>query len=76
MENTKINEKMIAVLKENGLSISVADFNLPLNFDSLKYMQLLISMEEEFGYSFEEIELVDVETINDLNILIRKKANE
>lgn len=44
-----------------------------LGLDSLDKAEIMINIEDEFGFEFEEEEMFDVKTVQDLLDLINKK---
>ncbi len=64
-------EKVQQMVAEH-LSISVdkvkpeSDFVVDLEADSLDIVEMLISLEDSFGIEFEDSEMVDIKTVQDV----------
>lgn len=62
------------------LGISVDDIKLDsdivngLGADSLDVIQMLNAMEEEYGFSFTDDEIVSIKTVGDVVALIEKRV--
>lgn len=71
-----IKTRLVNLLNENGFQIVMDNLNYSLDFDSLKYMELLILIEEEFGFDLNESDFIELDTFKDLFALIAKKYEE
>ena len=69
-ELTQMLQKHLKVDLENvSLTTSIRD----LNIDSLDFMEILMDVEEEYGVTFSNDELLSMKTLEDLyNVLSRK----
>ncbi|EAG8831409.1 hypothetical protein C6R97_14605, partial [Listeria monocytogenes] len=56
----------------NGMFISSEDLNIKLDFDSVKFMEVLIDIETTFDIVIPDNELINLDTVADLNELIKK----
>ncbi|EHK2484406.1 hypothetical protein ABUD21_000064 [Listeria monocytogenes] len=52
--------------------ISSEDLNIKLDFDSVKFMEVLIDIETTFNIVIPDNELINLDTVADLNELIKK----
>ncbi|HAM2024563.1 TPA: hypothetical protein IAD83_002765, partial [Listeria monocytogenes] len=52
--------------------ISSEDLNIKLDFDSVKFMEVLIDIETTFDIVIPDNELINLDTVADLNELIKK----
>ncbi|EAC6732895.1 hypothetical protein GM60_14965, partial [Listeria monocytogenes] len=59
-------------LRDNGMFISSEDLNIKLDFDSVKFMEVLIDIETTFDIVIPDNELINLDTVADLNELIKK----
>ncbi len=72
-------EKCAAIIADM-LGISVDDIHADsdivngLGADSLDVIQMLNAMEEEYGFSFEDDEIVSIKTVGDVVALIEKRV--
>lgn len=72
-------EKCSAIIADM-LGISVDDVKLDsdivngLGADSLDVIQMLNAMEEEYGFSFTDDEIVSIKTVGDVVALIEKRV--
>ncbi|EAF6702825.1 hypothetical protein AUQ64_14355, partial [Listeria monocytogenes] len=57
---------------DNGMFISSEDLNIKLDFDSVKFMEVLIDIETTFNIVIPDNELINLDTVADLNELIKK----
>ncbi|EAG9701930.1 hypothetical protein D4B21_14355, partial [Listeria monocytogenes] len=57
---------------DNGMFISSEDLNIKLDFDSVKFMEVLIDIETTFDIVIPDNELINLDTVADLNELIKK----
>ncbi|HCD9507318.1 TPA: hypothetical protein U0U39_002802, partial [Listeria monocytogenes] len=48
------------------------DLNIKLDFDSVKFMEVLIDIETTFDIVIPDNELINLDTVADLNELIKK----
>ncbi|HFK0003541.1 TPA: acyl carrier protein, partial [Listeria monocytogenes] len=60
------------ILRDNGMFISSEDLNIKLDFDSVKFMEVLIDIETTFDIVIPDNELINLDTVADLNELIKK----
>ncbi|EAD3047232.1 hypothetical protein D7105_14760, partial [Listeria monocytogenes] len=60
------------ILRDNGMFISSEDLNIKLDFDSVKFMEVLIDIETTFNIVIPDNELINLDTVADLNELIKK----
>ncbi|EFR8989703.1 acyl carrier protein [Listeria monocytogenes] len=51
--------------------ISSEDLNIKLDFDSVKFMEVLIDIETTFNIVIPDNELINLDTVADLNELIK-----
>ncbi|HBL8327202.1 TPA: hypothetical protein LTU41_002907, partial [Listeria monocytogenes] len=51
---------------------SSEDLNIKLDFDSVKFMEVLIDIETTFDIVIPDNELINLDTVADLNELIKK----
>ncbi|MFP7421355.1 acyl carrier protein [Streptococcus ruminicola] len=61
-----IETRLLKLLSKNGFQITLDNLDYPLDFDSLRYMELLILIEEEFGFDLHESDFVELYTFKDL----------
>ncbi len=73
----KINEFLIDEFEVDGDDVQ-ADANLKntLGLDSLDYVDLVVSIESNFGVKLVEADFVDVDTFQSFYDLIEKKLKE
>lgn len=73
----KINEFLIDEFEVDGDDVQ-ADANLKntLGLDSLDYVDLVVSIESNFGVKLVEADFVDVDTFQSFYNLIEKKLKE
>ena len=70
----KILDMIVRITDEEEIKENL-DINLFENdiLDSLGYTELLVAIEEEFGFEFEDEEMYSISTVEDLKNLIEKK---
>ncbi|HHH5776031.1 TPA: acyl carrier protein, partial [Listeria monocytogenes] len=66
------NNELQEILRDNGMFISSEDLNIKLDFDSVKFMEVLIDIETTFDIVIPDNELINLDTVADLNELIKK----
>lgn len=71
-----IETRLINLLSDNGFQITMDNLYYPLDFDSLKYMELLILIEEELEIDLDELDFVNLNTFKDLIDFIVEKYEE
>ncbi|MCE2059484.1 phosphopantetheine-binding protein [Streptococcus thermophilus] len=71
-----IETRLINLLSDNGFQITMDNLYYPLDFDSLKYMELLILIEEELEIDLDELDFVSLNTFKDLVDFIVEKYEE
>ncbi|MBZ2135553.1 hypothetical protein K1I87_04980 [Streptococcus gordonii] len=71
-----IEARLLELLSENGFQITLDNLDYSLDFDSLKYMELLILIEEKFGLDLNESDFVELLTFKDLFEFITEKYEE
>lgn len=71
----EIINQFINILNENGIQINEDNLDYPMDFDSLKYMELLIIFEQEFSFYMDEYDFVNVKTYRELLNVLEGKAN-
>jgi len=57
--------------------VSISEDSSPdsiANWDSLRHMNLIVALEEEFGIEFDEEEIMDMLNYNLLSSMIREKT--
>ncbi|MBC2074225.1 acyl carrier protein [Listeria marthii] len=67
-----MNSELQEILRDNGMFISSDDLNIKLDFDSVKFMEVLIDIETTFNIIIPDNELINIDTVADLNELIKK----
>ncbi|EKF1561534.1 acyl carrier protein [Listeria monocytogenes] len=67
-----MNSELQEILRDNGMFISSEDLNIKLDFDSVKFMEVLIDIETTFNIVIPDNELINLDTVADLNELIKK----
>ncbi|CUM21571.1 TPA_asm: hypothetical protein GGA60_12525 [Listeria monocytogenes] len=67
-----MNNELQEILRDNGMFISSEDLNIKLDFDSVKFMEVLIDIETTFDIVIPDNELINLDTVADLNELIKK----
>ncbi|MBF2587325.1 hypothetical protein IA933_00270 [Listeria marthii] len=67
-----MNSELQEILRDNGMFISSEDLNIKLDFDSVKFMEVLIDIETTFNIIIPDNELINIDTVADLNELIKK----
>lgn len=67
----KIKERLESKLKGQELTVDMAFKDLGI--DSLDLVDLVFELEEEIGVQFEDDELLQLKTVQDLLTLIEKK---
>ncbi len=77
MEDKVIVEKLEEIVKKkvNNANITLDSKLVDLGLDSLDKAEILISIEETFGFEFDEDEMGNISSVNDLVVLIKAKAN-
>lgn len=73
----EIYEKLKAIVSKK---IKDADLNpqdelTSLGLDSLDKAEIMINIEDEFGIEFDEEEMLDVKTVEDLHKIVAKKID-
>lgn len=68
----EMNSELQEILRDNGMFISSEDLNIKLDFDSVKFMEVLIDIETTFKIVIPDNELINLDTVADLNELIKK----
>lgn len=68
----EMNSELQEILRDNGMFISSEDLNIKLDFDSVKFMEVLIDIETTFNIIIPDNELINIDTVADLNELIKK----
>ncbi|EAC8327318.1 hypothetical protein FNT44_00280 [Listeria monocytogenes] len=68
----EMNSELQEILRDNGMFISSEDLNIKLDFDSVKFMEVLIDIETTFNIVIPDNELINLDTVADLNELIKK----
>lgn len=68
----EMNSELQEILRDNGMFISSEDLNIKLDFDSVKFMEVLIDIETTFNIIIPDNELINLDTVADLNELIKK----
>lgn len=71
-----IETRLINLLSDNGFQITMDNLYYPLDFDSLKYMELLIIIEEELEIDLDELDFVNLNTFKDFVDFIVEKYEE
>lgn len=71
-----IETRLINLLSDNGFQITMDNLYYPLDFDSLKYMELLILIEEELEIDLDELDFVNLNTFKDFVDFIVEKYEE
>ncbi len=76
MEDKVIVEKLEEIVKKkvNNANITLDSKLVDLGLDSLDKAEILISIEETFGFEFDEDEMGKISSVNDLVVLIKAKA--
>ena len=77
MEDKQILEKLNEIVRKK---VASGDINLDsrltdLGLDSLDKAEILIDIEETFGFEFSEDEMEKIQTVNDLVTYIKQKSN-
>ncbi len=78
----KDSEKRIIAIIAEALSVDLVKINLESNFvddlgaDSLDTAEMLIELENEFGYTISEEDLPNVKTVQDLIGFMKAKGVE
>ncbi|EAC4662663.1 TPA: acyl carrier protein [Listeria monocytogenes] len=67
----EMNSELQEILRDNGMFISSEDLNIKLDFDSVKFMEVLIDIETTFNIVIPDNELINLDTVADLNELIK-----
>lgn len=77
MEDKVILEKLEDIVKKKvtNANITLDSKLVDLGLDSLDKAEILISIEETFGFEFEEEEMGKISSVNDLVVLIKAKAS-
>ncbi|MGX7140931.1 phosphopantetheine-binding protein [Facklamia languida] len=70
----EIINQFINILNENGIQINEDNLDYSLDFDSLKYMELLIILEQEFFFNMDEYDFVNVKTYRELLSVLEGEA--
>ena len=68
----KIVSKILKIKKTNSMSLKIGD--VP-NWDSLKNLQLLITLEKEFKINFSTAELTHSVSLKKIFNILKKKLN-
>ena len=66
--------KVIVSKKIKNSELNPQDELTSLGLDSLDKAEIMINIEDEFGIEFDEEEMIDVKTIEDLHKLVAKKV--
>lgn len=77
MEDKVILEKLEDIVKKKvtNANITLDSKLVDLGLDSLDKAEILISIEETFGFEFDEEEMGKISSVNDLVVLIKAKAS-
>lgn len=67
----RIEERLASKLKDKELTLETSFKDLGI--DSLDLVDLVFEMEEELGVQFEDDELIQIKTVNDLITLVNSK---
>ncbi|MFA6796718.1 MAG: acyl carrier protein [Bacilli bacterium] len=67
--------KSIVSKKIKDIDLNPQDELTSLGLDSLDKAEIMINIEDEFGIEFDEEEMTDVKTIEDLHKLVAKKIS-
>lgn len=78
MEDKVILEKLEEIVKKkvNNADITLDSKLVDLGLDSLDKAEILISIEETFGFEFNEEEMEKISSVNDLVVLIKAKTSK
>jgi acyl carrier protein len=78
MEDKVILEKLEEIVKKkvNNADITLDSKLVDLGLDSLDKAEILISIEETFGFEFNEEEMENISSVNDLVVLIKAKVSK
>lgn len=78
MEDKVILEKLEEIVKKkvNNVDITLDSKLVDLGLDSLDKAEILISIEETFGFEFNEEEMEKISSVNDLVVLIKAKVSK
>jgi len=68
--------KSIVSKKIKDIDLNPQDELTSLGLDSLDKAEIMINIEDEFGIEFDEEEMTDVKTIEDLHKLVAKKISK
>ena len=71
----KIIEAISAQAKVDASLITVDTNILDLDIDSLGILKIIMDVESSFGVAFNDDEIVEIRTANDIKNLILKKFN-
>lgn len=75
MEDKQILEKLNEIVRKKVASgeINLDSRLVDLGLDSLDKAEILIDIEETFGFEFSEEEMEKIQTVNDLVIYIKQR---
>lgn len=68
----KIIEIMRRVFGTNDVNTDTAQINTP-KWDSLRHLNLVVELEDEFGVEFEPEEIADMKSFNAIKSLLDRK---
>jgi len=75
MEEQKLKELLQKHLKVNLNEVPLATNIKDLNIDSLDFMEILMDVEDEYGITFSNDELLSIKTLDDLFAILRSKLS-
>lgn len=81
MEESTINDKLKTIVIET-LKISASDYSDDLaagdipQWDSIGHVNLLMAVEQGFGVAFDVTDAIDIESVSDLQDMLRKYLSE
>ncbi len=68
----EIKKIIASVLNIQNVTDETAQSNCS-KWDSLKHLQLIVELEDEFGVSFEPEEIAEMKDVNSINEIVTKK---
>lgn len=72
-EGTEMNKELKKILSNNGVFVSSQDLNVKLDFDSVKFMEILIDIEYTLDIIIPDDKLMNIDTVANLDELVENE---
>jgi len=75
MDKNVVSEQLVGILEESGVMVDAIDYHDILDIDSLRYIYIIVRIEEHFCVMFDEDVISDMEiSVNSLINLVLQSA--